>query len=274
MFVEPNNQLSIYKFIRNRGIVQFHDNLIHEVKYIIQDTYKNESTLKFSVKNINRDTTKFHENKLKYTELPYNQKNKFTRDQIKIVFPPYAFYDTVYFEYEEKLPKDENVLSNIHFVHKKTTPVHKYFSISIKANNLPPSLSEKAFIAYKNGEDKEYEYVGGEKVNGFFTARARKFGKYCIMADTTAPIVKPKHPDKINKDGVIAFHVEDNLAGIETYNGYIDNQWALFEYDPKNNLLFYKIDKQRLNNKKEHELELYVGDAKNNITTYYSKFKL
>lgn len=274
LFLEPNNQLSIYNFIRNNGVVELNDTLVHNVKYIIQDTYKNESILEFSIKNVNniKEIPSYSESNT--TVFPYNEDNEFKKEGIKLTFPSYAFYDTVHFEYKREEPIKENIYSDIHYVHKKTTPVHKYFNLSIKTNDLPPSLSEKAFIAYKNGEDSEYEYTGGEKVNGYITTKARKLGKYCIMTDTVAPVVKAKRPEEIVRNGVIKIQVEDDLSGIKTYNGYIDNEWALFEYDPKNNLILYKIDRNRLKKSEEHELELYVGDNMNNITTFYTRFKL
>jgi len=68
------------------------------------------------------------------------------------------------------------------------------------------------------------------------------------------------------------FTIKDELSGIQTFNGFIDNEWALFEYDAKNDLLFYSIDPERIEKKKEHELELFVIDNKGNIATYYSTF--
>ena len=38
----------------------------------------------------------------------------------------------------------------------------------------------------------------------------------------------------------IRFIIKDD-PGISSYNGWIDRQWALFECDAKNNLLFYNF---------------------------------
>ena len=62
------------------------------------------------------------------------------------------------------------------------------------------------------------------------------------------------------------------MSGIKSYNGFIDNNWALFEYDQKNDLLFYTMDEERIEKNKEHELELFVIDNKGNIATYYTTF--
>jgi hypothetical protein len=60
-------------------------------------------------------------------------------------------------------------------------------------------------------------------------------------------------------------HISDNLAGIQSYNGYINGKWELFEYDAKNNLLEYFWMPDSPTGKLE--LEIVVSDKKNNKTT-------
>jgi hypothetical protein len=69
------------------------------------------------------------------------------------------------------------------------------------------------------------------------------------------------------------FIIRDELSGIDTYEGYIDNKWALFEYDPKNDLLVHQFDRDRLEQDTDHELELYVSDEKGNVNLYQATFK-
>ena len=45
-----------------------------------------------------------------------------------------------------------------------------------------------------------------------------------------------------------------------------------YEYDLKNDLVFYRIDPERLSSGKDHELELYIIDNKENIAYYYAEF--
>ena len=70
----------------------------------------------------------------------------------------------------------------------------------------------------------------------------------------------------------IRFKVTDNLSGISEYNGIIDNKWVLFEYDLKDDLIFYKFDKTRLKSGIKHELEFYVKDEVGNQSGYFSSF--
>ena len=71
---------------------------------------------------------------------------------------------------------------------------------------------------------------------------------------------------------MLRFTIVDHLSGIEKYEGYIDNKWVLFEYDPKNDLLEYTFDSERIHKGSDHELELYVTDAKGNVNLYHTGF--
>ncbi len=70
----------------------------------------------------------------------------------------------------------------------------------------------------------------------------------------------------------IRFKITDDFSGISTYNGWIDNQWVLFEYDAKNDLITYHFDTDRVKRNTQHRLVLKVTDAKNNSSEYTAEF--
>ena len=35
--------------------------------------------------------------------------------------------------------------------------------------------------------------------------------------------------------------LKDDVSGIKSYNAFLNGKWALFEYDPKSNLIYHKI---------------------------------
>ena len=152
------------------------------------------------------------------------------------------------------------------------TPVHKNFSISIKTKNLSDELKEKAFIA-QILEDDEINAIGGEIINGYIVSETKSFGDYVVMVDTISPeVTLQKNNDQVISNDRIKFIIKDSLSGIKSFNGFIDNEWALFEYDMKNDLLFYILDSDKIQKESEHELELFVIDNNNNVSTYYTNF--
>ena len=64
----------------------------------------------------------------------------------------------------------------------------------------------------------------------------------------------------------IRIRITDDLSGINYYEPSIDGNWALFEYDQKNNVLIYKFDADRITSGTKHNLSLKVADNKDNIS--------
>ncbi len=269
MFISPNNKLSIYKANKNKGVFTFQDDTTYKIHLIVTDTYGNESELNFYVTG--------KEPNLEYDELisdngklmNWDQENLYENDEIKVQIPKGALFDTLYFKYSSKQP-ELKAYSSLHQVHNIYTPVLKPYSLNIKTKNLPAELKEKAFIA--EIQDDEINSIGGDIINGYITGQARSFGDFVVLVDTVSPIIKPLSDFSNLQNEVIKFKITDKLTGIKSFNGYIDNKWALFEFDQKNDLLFYTIDTARIEKGIEHELELFVIDNLDNISTYYTTF--
>jgi hypothetical protein len=267
-WLQPHNPLSIYEYLRNDGIHTFADDSLHEITYQVTDVNGNTSALSFQVQSrVEPPDSLRRDQETKGIVMPYNESNSFENSHIKLNFPKKAFYDTIHFEYSRtEVPYDQKIFySGLHHIHNEYTPVHKAYTLSIKPEGLPEMLRNKAFIALVNGEDEPYVYQGGEFINGHISTEVRKLGKYAVLVDREEPSVKPL----LVNNQQISFHVRDELSGIQSYNGYINGQWVLFEYDPKNDRLTYHINHERLEQADSYELELYVSDPLNNIATYH-----
>ena len=111
--------------------------------------------------------------------------------------------------------------------------------------------------------------------NGWLTSKLRTFGTYTVTVDTIPPKVIPlsiKDNYTLSESNRLRFKISDDLAGIKKIEGIIDNKWALFEYDPKNNLITHHFDTERFEFGKRHHLLLMVSDYKENKTTYEATF--
>ena len=263
-FLQPHNELSIYELIKNDGYYQFNKNATHQVKYEVKDAYDNTAVLTFKVYGTARPSKKTVADRPEYVSLmPYNKVNHFENDDIKVHFPANSFYDTLYFEYSKSQAEDPSFYSDLHNIHNRYTPVHKYYTLSIKPEDLPGLIRKKAFIA--RFTDDGYVFEGAERVNGFVTAQVNEFGKFGVKVDNTKPNITPY----ANTPETLSFKVTDEDSGIKTYNGYIDGQWVLFEYDPKEDLIFWRIEKSRLSSAPKHQIALFVSDQLDNVATYH-----
>jgi hypothetical protein len=275
LWLEPNNKLSIYRHVLNRGIYKFCDDTLINVKIIVKDINQNGSQLLFSVRSEEKKNLAVNK---KYDPdfiktFYYNTPNEYQNDELKISLPPDALYDNIDFRYS-RIIGDTSDYSGIHYIHDEYTALNKDYTLSIKAKGLPEKLRDKALIVYIE-KDTNFISVGGKWENGYVTTSASGFGKFKVAADTTAPVISPltlNNNSKHINGNKISFKITDELSGINTYNGYIDNKWALFEYDAKSSTISYFFDPERITKDRWHTLEIVVTDYKNNIGTYNGTF--
>ncbi|WP_321308807.1 M23 family metallopeptidase [Marinifilum fragile] len=268
-FKEPNNKLSMYNYFSNSGIYNFKAGTRYKIDFLAYDTKNNLAKLRIFAQA--KETSK------PFKQSDYNQllscinENVFIKDELELKFPTNSFYSDVKFKYSKKT--DSTYLSDIHSIHERTTAVHKYYTIAIKPNRTFKN-ENKLFIATIEKPDK-ISNVGGAYINGWVKSKTNVFGDFAIVQDTTPPTIKPRTNFKLKNLSVqdkISFTIEDELSGIKSYNGTIDGKWVLFEYDAKNNHLFYKFDKKRLLPNRKHKLELEVTDKLNNKANFQADF--
>lgn len=273
-FVLPNDKLSVYKDVVNRGIFNFNDDKTHNAKITVTDIQNNESSLSFKIKSQStksQDITETVNNNL--IVMPFNKSNKFAADNVSINIPAGALYDTIFFSYK-KTEGTKGMLSELHYIHNKFSPVHKAFTLSIKPSKIPFGKESKMLIVQLD-DDQKKNALNSTLSEGYITTEALSFGKFYIGIDTIAP--------EITANGLVSgavltgrreikIKILDDLSGIKSIEPTIDGKWALFEYDQKNDLLIYRFNKQRITQGTKHSLSLKVTDNKDNESFYYCDF--
>ncbi|MBN2347214.1 MAG: M23 family metallopeptidase [Bacteroidales bacterium] len=275
LFIDPNNKLNIYQDVKNRGIVDFCDDTIHSVKISMSDAYDNQAFLQFNVASTTKQSSVlFSEVDSGYIKtFYYDRPNVFEDNEIKISMPADALYKNLNFKYARQSGK-ENYYSDVHYIHNPNTPVHKYYELAIQTKNLSEINRDKALIVAID-DDNKISSVGGEWEEGFVYTRLRDFGKFAVTMDTLPPKIISNgfiENKKYLSNQTLNFIITDDLAGIHFYNGYIDGEWALFEFDAKTNMLSYTIDSTRLQPNMYHQLKIIVEDYKANIGEFDAKF--
>ena len=270
-WIDPGNKLSIYKFVINRGIINVKDEKIHQIKIVLKDTYGNTSDLEFNVKG------SFHDVKTpveKFTsKFRFDEYNEWQNNQFQIEIPKGALYTNLNFQYKE-IPSDD-YFSAIHLVDKNTVPLQENAIVKIKTQNLPESLYSKALVVNVDTLNGKMYAAGGTFKDGWVGAKIGYFGNYAVTVDIEPPSIVPlsiKDKNTLTEPNQIRFKIDDDLAGIDTYEGTIDGKWVLFEYDLKNKLIYYTFDKKRFEMNKHHILVLTVTDNKGNSSEYEATF--
>jgi hypothetical protein len=272
-FLDPNNRLDLYRYVEQDGMHDFSGKQSHHVRIVLEDVYENRSELEFFVRGGQTDTPEKAPESQPAEVFRCSGPNEFKKEGIEFNLPAGALYTDLRFEYAT-LGKEPGTYSSIHSLHHPSTPIHLPCELRIKPVGLPENMRDKALIVCL-GQEEEIVPAGGEWKDGMLSASIREFGKYFITIDTLPPEIRPvnlrENTDTLRSNS-IRFHVSDAISGIKSYEGYIDNEWVLFEYDLKNDLVFYRLDPERLSGKRDHEIELYIIDNSENIAYYYAQF--
>lgn len=273
-FVLPGDKLSVYKNVINRGLFNFNDNKSHQAKIIVSDANNNVSVLSFQIKAVSdkpHSVSGVIDKNINI--MPYGRSNKFTADNISINIPAGALYDTLCFTYKKEIGTNQ-MFSDLYYVHNKFTPVHKAYALSIKPTNIPAGKESKMLIVQLD-DDLKKRPMNSVWSEGYLTADVLSFGRFYVGIDTVAPYISGNGLVTgaiLNGQKEISIKVTDDLSGIKSYVPSIDGNWALFEYDQKNDMLIYKFDETRIKKGTKHNLSLKVTDNKDNVSTYNCNF--
>jgi hypothetical protein len=274
-FILPNDRLSVYQNVINRGIVSFADTRKHRIDIMVSDIHNNKSVLSFSVNSV---PAPVQDNKAKSDEnssviMPYNRNNKFSSKNVAVNIPSGTLYDTLFFDFKRS-PGDALMFSEVYSIHNKYTPLHKAYNLTIKPDRIPPGKESKLLIIQLVDDIKKIP-VTSTLINGSLSANPTTFGTFFIGIDTVPPSISNNgFSSGANLTGKTSLKIKitDELSGIKSYEPMIDGKWALFEYDQKNNLLIYNFDPKRIQKGTKHDLLLKVTDNRDNLSTYKCEF--
>jgi hypothetical protein len=150
-------------------------------------------------------------------------------------------------------------------------PAHTNINVTIKAN-VPPNLSKKVALIHINDRQRKRGKKATEQ-NGFYASTTREWGDFTLDVDTIPPKIKVVNfvPNSIHKRSTLQFKVWEELTTLHKYNGYIDDQWALFEYNEKKDLMIYTIDYERIEKNTWHNIKFVAEDELNNVGEFSCK---
>jgi hypothetical protein len=272
----PNDRLRMYKkAVGNKPLV-VDESRDYPIRIVATDVAGNSSVLEFILKGSDQAVVMSEPGHApaSITTMKYDQANSFEEDPVRLAIPAYALYQDIDFTYSVSSPANRS-LTPFYHIASGEIPVHSSYTLSIKSPAIEPALYNKLlFVSYDN--NRKVVSAGGSYRDGVMVANLRNFGEFAIALDTVKPeiiLLNKGNKGNFSGDKVLQFTIRDDLSGIAKYEGYIDNKWALFEYDPKNDRLIYTFDGQRIDKETVHELELYVTDEKGNVnllnTTFY-----
>jgi Peptidase family M23 len=176
-------------------------------------------------------------------------------DLLDIKFKNGNLYDTLYLytRYDTLNSGEKFTLGSL------TTPLHNSISVTLKPKRQCPADGKTAVYHI---EGKNFEYQGGQWVNGRVQFDTHELGEFILLHDSISPSI-----GRINCHSNSArFRIRDNLSGIASYEATVNDEWLLMKYDYKSGILqSEKLDKKKL---LRGDFELKVKDRVGNERVY------
>lgn len=256
------NRLKIYDLIVSDGVYNFEDGRTHKIQYEVGDIAENISKLTFWIKSEKMESTASNVFGTKATR---NEGVTITENQFIIKVPPFALYEDAVLDYSVFNSSEQKFLSPIFSIGNATIPLQKKAEITVFLDVSRTSSINKNKLVLANIDGSTPKAVSTTRYPLFLTARIYDFGKYVVMADTVAPVIKQENiwnNKDVSHQKTIRVKITDDFSGIANYTGTLNGQWILMDYDAKEHLLEYTFDK--LMKAGDNKFVLHVSDQVGN----------
>ncbi|MGV9004196.1 M23 family metallopeptidase [Flavobacterium sp.] len=193
-----------------------------------------------------------------------NRENIFSLENVTVTFPANSFYEDVPLNFEVK--------GGTAFVHQDIIALQNSFNLRIEDTISSEKDREKMFIAYFDG--KKYLHYTTKQYKNTFSIYSKTLGQYKLMKDSIAPkISMPKSIEGkwISDQKNIELFISDDLSGIKTYEGSLNGNWILLEYESKLKRLTYSFA-DGIAAEGKNELKVIVTDNVGNSTIFETQF--
>ena len=253
IYTPRNSNLSFLKNNSFNGIINsdtFKDN---SVTIKISDWNKNSSYIKFRLKSV---TTKSEDISYQGIEVLKNQDYTLNKNSSIIEIDKNTFYD--------------DLLLNISYnsdtldLGKEKNPFRSSLRVKLPHKIIDTMELRQSFVG-KIINDR-VSYLSSKKNNSYIYTNTSSLGRYIISRDSLEPEIKPinfKNNSNIKGKRSLKLRLKDEHSGVKKYSSYINGNWALFEYEPKSNLIFHNLSDGIINNGK-NELIIKYEDGVGN----------
>ncbi len=265
LFMKNPYKLSIIHSDLLHGVIKVLPNLSSVSRIEVSDFYGNKTTVTIPVKYDLLSTIIKPEPILSNYFIKANNDANFSKENMSVFFTAGTFNDNYYLNFDVK--KDTL------FLHDDTVPVHSSFTISIEDTKFTPAQREKAFIADIDSRGK-LGYNSTYLKDNVFSSKVRTLGKYTLAMDETPPTIaisKSIEGRWLSTQKTIQLTINDALSGIKSYNGYLNGNWILFEYDNKTKKITHNFS-DGIVAEGANDLKIVVIDNVGNSTIFETHF--
>lgn len=223
-FVEPGNTLPMLTVGEDRGIINFNQERPYHVKYVLSDVFGNTTEKEFVVVG-KRAPIPSRPPINKQNVLSWSKENTFSFSGTVLHIP------TGLLPYDIELQPTESTsslgYSSIYQFFPKSCPLFDKATVRLKLLQPVADVS-KLYVA--SMVNNKINYYGGTYDDGWVIASMNDLGEcYYIDYDIEPPIIQQQ---SLNPSS-LRFHLEDKGSGLRSYEGWLDDEFILFEDFPR-----------------------------------------
>lgn len=261
VYIPPRSNLSFLKTNNFNGIIKSNEITDSKVNIKVTDWNNNSSYLKFKI--ISADTLKSNK-PLNGIEILTNQKYVINKGESVVEINKNTFYEDVLLNITSK---DDTI-----DLGDEITPFRSSIKLKIPIDENIDSLSLSQTFIGKIVNNK-INYISSKINDSYITANTSSLGRYIISRDSILPEIRPinfKNKSNVKSNKTLRLRIKDDKSGIKNYKAYINGKWALFEYEPKQNLIFHDLSDSVIEDG-ENDLLIEFEDGVGNKQTYNTK---
>lgn len=259
-FYQGDFNLRMLKSNVNQGIIKPEKGNAYNVNIAMKDYFGNTTQVNIPVIYKEQQKTELEEHG-KYID--YLRDYILEENNVTVSWDANTFYQDALLDFQT----DNNYVK----LHQDNIPLQKNITIRFDLSNDTLINQEKAFIGrINNGKVRHYStWKTNQQV---FQIRTKNLGTYQIFEDFDPPSIDwISDKEEFDKTETLVAKISDELSGIATYVGWINNKWALFEYDYKTKELFHHL-KDGIAEEGINNLLIKVEDNVGNSTIFETEF--
>ena len=225
-FLYPGMGLQMLSADKNKGIVNFNQERDYHIEYVLTDFKGNTSRYTFTVTGQKRAFVPQRQAST-LRSVYWNRPYAMQTDGVQLLIRPNSVANAI--TLTPTISCKDDALSNSCTFTNSAQRLFRPARISLKLTKKVKDTSK----LYISGRGYVTRYLGGTYEKGWVTANMRDLHlQYSIEYDDEPPIVSPVGQGNWNATKTIKLGLTDAKSGVDTYQGYIDGQFVLFEDVP------------------------------------------
>jgi hypothetical protein len=260
---EPYGWSNIYQNVDN-GISNITPNFMETQRIEVSDYFENKTIIDIPIVYSSQPALIPEEIKTTKYFVKAKSDSNFEKDNVSVYFPAGTFYDDFYLNFDVK--------NEMLYLHEDVVPAHTNFTISFEDTKSSESDKKKMFIVSVSGNKLGYNAT--KLAGNTFSCKTKTLGQFMLAKDTIAPkiaVAKSIENKWLTDKKSIQLTISDDFSGVKTYDGYLNDTWVLFEYEPKTKKLTHTFD-DKLLIEGQNKLKVVVTDNVGNSTIFETQF--